>query len=257
MKLISIADLTTHNFTPPFDLVAQYHAYLSQPESEDDGRAPGIHASEIATCVRQSYYSLIATKKVKLIDPEMKKRFEVGKALHTMLQTQFHEMTEKDPTLSYASEVTMEGTTLAKDYEIQSSCDGVFTYDDGKVSMRMGLEIKTEAPDSYAKLNSPRPKHIIQAHLYMACLDLPQMWFAYWNKGNQNITPMKPPWLINFDRNVWMSLEHRIHQVLEARDKQELPDREEGYHCSWCPYSHTCHPKSLNRQPTKHKAVRL
>ena len=262
MKLTSITDLKNDEnkallLRRELNLSHLFDDFLDQDEKGDDHRAPGVHASELNTCQRMVFYTLNSTKKVKRVPKDMKKRFLVGHAIHAMLQSQFHKMVEdKGGFITFEDEVKTGSTTLGTYLNIQSSCDGVFTIherrEDGTTApiMRIGLEIKTEAPDSYASLKAPRPKHIEQAHVYMACLDLPVMWFLYWNKGNQNITPMRYPWLVSFDEAIWAKLKERAENSLIAAEDNVAPDREEGGHCSWCPYAYTCKPATgIIRQP--------
>lgn len=252
-KLTSIADLETEGgkamlVETEFNIGRMFDEFLDAPEEERDGRAPGIHASELCTCLRQVVYTLYGTKKVKDNTPMMRKKFMVGHAVHSMLQSAFHTMVKKKGgAITFSDEVKVGDTELARKYDISSSCDGVFTVYAKKGEMlepvmRIGLEIKTESPDQFSSLKEPRQKHIEQAHLYMACLDLPVMWFLYWNKGNENYTTMASPWLQTFDQKVWDKLKGRADKALDFASKEELPPREEGFHCTWCPYAHVCEP---------------
>jgi len=257
MKLTSIKDLESGAadqiiLDKSVNLGALYDELLdSYEEGEDDHRAPGVHASEVASCKRHVVYTLYATEKKKTTKRDMQKRFNVGNAIHGMLQSDFAKMAKRSGgTIIFKDEVKMTGSPLAEKYDIHSSCDGVFEFlnPSGEVYLRIGLEIKSKAPDDYAKLKEPEKKHIEQAHLYQACLDLPLVWYVYWNKGNQNYTPMTFPWLRKFDHNVWNRLEKRIIESLEAAHADVLPEREEAFHCTWCPYAWTCEPSTIKKQ---------
>lgn len=261
-KLTSIADLETEGgkallVEAEFNLGRMFDSFLEEAEEEHDGRAPGIHASELCTCKRQVVYTLYGTKKVKDNTPMMRKKFMIGHAVHAMLQSSFHRMVKKKGgTITFSDEVKVGDTELARKYDISSSCDGVFTVyvKRGELLdpvMRIGLEIKTESPDQFSNLKEPRPKHIEQAHVYMACLDLPVMWFLYWNKGNENYTTMAPPWLQTFNPKIWKTLEGRAKEVLQAASDEKLPDREEGFHCTWCAYAHICEPPNAPKGGTR------
>lgn len=262
MKLTSIKDLESGAadqliLDRRVSLHDMYDELLeSYDEGQDDHRKPGIHASELASCKRHVVYTLYATEKRKVTKKDMQKRFNVGNAIHDMLQSDFARMASRSGGyVTFTPEVKVEHTELAKKYDIHSSCDGVFEFwekkEDGtgiQVFLRIGIEIKSKSPDEYAKMKEPDPQHVNQAHLYQACLDLPLVWYVYWNKGNQNYTPMTSPWLRKFDHAIWAKQEQRAKEALEAAEKEVLPDREEGFHCTWCPYSWTCEPPSVKKQ---------
>ena len=138
---------------------------------------------------------------------------------------------------------------LAAHYRIFSHCDGIFTFRDGgpegEIVLRVALEIKTEAPSSFEKLRGPKEDHVEQVHLYMACLDVPLVWFFYFNKDNQNNTSSEAPWLIPFNPIVWQRIEERIQKVHLSVQQGVPPEREESIGCDFCPWSWTCQPKQL------------
>jgi hypothetical protein len=255
MRLTSIADLAQKNGKTELSdyekewltnnsLSRQYEAYMEDEGDDGHVRVAGVHASELNTCKRQVVYSLHQTPKKAKIQIESRKRFKIGHAIHHMLQSDFAKMADAhSDSLSFREEVKVHGTPLAVQYYIESSCDGVFHIQNEKVDVRIGIEIKSISPNDFASLTGPQQKHIEQAHVYMACLDLPLMWFIYWNKGNQNFTPMTAPWLITFNPDIWDGLKDRAMECLAAADAGQLPDREEGFHCSWCGYAWTCEPK--------------
>lgn len=251
MRLTSITDLEQKNGKTELtnrekdwlshnSLSRKYDEYMGE-EKDDHVRAAGVHASELNTCKRQVVYSLHQTTKHAKIQVESRKRFKMGHAIHHMLQSDFAKMATGP--ISFQEEVKVHGTPLAMQYYIESSCDGVFHIKNEEVDVRIGIEIKSISPNDFASLTGPQQKHIEQAHVYMACLDLPLMWFIYWNKGNQNYTPMIAPWLITFNPMIWEGLKDRAVECLADAEAGRLPDREEGFHCSWCSYSWTCEPK--------------
>lgn len=248
-----------------------YDDSIEADEGNGHLRAPGIHASEVSKCERRIVYNVLDTPKKKSGTRKIyRQRFEVGKYLHMMIQRDFHQMANKSGgRIQFDSEVPISPKyqSLAAELNIHSSCDGVFTFRDdpyGPAVLRIGLEIKTESPDQYEKLRAPRPDHVEQAHVYMKCLDLPLFYFMYFNKGNQNNTDSLGPFLIQFDPTLWEVLERRcrkvlaIAQAIEAKVSEVrrqltsfemveagLPDRKEGMHCDFCPYSDTCQPQRL------------
>lgn len=233
-----------------------YDDYVESDKGDGHSRAPGIHASEISKCERRIVYNLLDTPKKTTIKKFWRQRFEIGKYIHAMIQNDFHRMANKSGgRIQFDSEVPISPKyqELAAQLNIHSSCDGVFTFregDDGlgEAVLRVGLEIKTESADQYEGLKAPRPDHIEQAHVYMKCLDLPLFYFMYFNKGNQNNTSSISPFLIKFDHSIWQKLEERCRKVLKMASDGDLPDRQEGIHCEFCPYSHTCNPAYLNKK---------
>ncbi len=190
-------------------------------------------------------YTLHDTNKQHTLDLESGKRFKIGHAVHDMLQKSFHAIAKKTGQFTFQDEVSVRNTKLAEELCIESSCDGMFTFANGR---KILLEIKTESPDGYEKLRSPRAKHIEQIHVYMACLQVHECWMLYWNKGNQRYTPMLEPWLVKFDEKVWNKIRARIEDCLRHAESGDLPPREEGFHCNWCAYAHTCEPKETCNQ---------
>lgn len=268
MALASISDLNQPlEDIQPYVAIAKslsrmYDRFLEDFKEDHGERPKGIHASELNKCLKQTYYSLVGLEKKNSVDLNMRRRFHMGHAVHDMVQKELGQMAALAQAEELAArngwylefeketKVSPDRQALAAKYKIYSSCDGVFTFrelEHGNVVLRVGLEIKTEAPDGYEKLNGPKKDHIEQVHVYMACLDLPLLWFFYMNKGNQNSTPSDAPWLITFNPQVWSRLEGRATEVLEYEVQNKAPPREEGFHCKFCPYSWDCLPPSQQR----------
>jgi hypothetical protein len=251
-------------------LSTMYDDFLDNFEEKGAVRHPGIHASEIVSCVRKSFYCLTEVEKKPVVSKEWIKRFEIGHAVHGMVQKHFRRMAARENAKVYVSnlanangwhltfepevEVSPALQELAQYYQIYSSCDGVFTFRqtaDSPPFLRVGLEIKTESPDGFSKLTQPKPVHLEQMHIYMAALDLPIAWFFYFNKGNQNHTPSSGPWVVQFDHAIWNKLEVRMNAAIQSAISGIEPPREEGLPCEFCPWSHVCNPKYLNRNKPK------
>jgi hypothetical protein len=269
MSLARIADLNKpiEEIQPYIEMARQlsklYDDFLENFKEDKSHRPAGIHASELNKCLRQTYYSVIALEKKNITSLNMRRRFHMGHAVHDMVQRELHKMAAMAQAeqvaqqngwyLEFEDEVKVSPAhqELAEKYKIYSSCDGVFTFrelEHGDPVLRVGLEIKTENPDSYDKLTGPKKEHVEQVHVYMACLDLPLVWFFYMNKGNQNTTPSSSPWLLPFNPQVWFALEQRAQTVLQHEAAGSEPLREEGNHCGFCPYEWKCNPPSRSRQ---------
>lgn len=269
MSLARIADLnqSPEVLAPYFEIAKSlskmYDKLLADWVEPPDERPPGIHASELAKCKRQTFYSCNALQKKNVVEINMRRRFHMGHAIHSMVQKELHKMAAMAQAeeiaqqngwyLEFEDEVKVSPAhqELAAKYNIWSSCDGVFTFrelEHGEVVLRIGLEIKSEAPDGYSKLNGPKEDHVDQVTVYMACLDLPLLWFFYMNKANQNTTPSTAPWLIPFNPTVWNRLEARAASVLLHVENGVEPDREEGFHCGFCPYAYECQPTTSQQR---------
>lgn len=279
MRLVSIDDLAgpkevVADLIDRATTISQlYDDFVEADEGDGHLRAAGIHASEISQCERRLVYTILGTAKKGTLKKTWRQRFTVGKHIHEMLQRDFYALARKSHgRIHFEAEVPISPKyqEIAKELSIHSSCDGVLTFRDdpmGPATLRVGLEIKTESHDQYEKLTAPKPEHIEQAHVYMRALDLPLLYFMYMNKGNQNNTPSIEPYLITYKPKIWDSIEDRCRRSLataarfealtrEARTegrlltKEEelaafgsvLPPRKEGFHCTFCPYAHTCLP---------------
>ena len=122
-------------------------------------RAGGIHASELCTCKRQVVYDLHNTEKKGDVPLLFRKRFNVGHAIHGMIQKDMHLMAlHSRGKLHFQEEVSVNDTELAKRLCITSSCDGVFTFFDDSANplLRVGLEIKTASPDDFDSLKKAK-----------------------------------------------------------------------------------------------------
>ncbi len=277
MPLTRIADLAQpkEDLEPYLEMAGSlsklYESLLENWQENHADRPPGIHASELNKCLRETFYTLTNVEKQNSVSVNMRRRFHIGHAVHAMVQKELHKLAAYHQAeevaqqngwyLEFEDEVVInpEKQELAAKYKIYSSCDGVFTFresEHGEVVLRVGLEIKTENPDGYEKLKQPKKEHIEQMHVYMACLDLPIVWFFYMNKGNQNTTPSRDPWLLTFDHAIWERLEGRAREVLHHEETRTLPTREEGQHCTFCPYSWTCLPSNLQYKNKKYISVR-
>jgi CRISPR/Cas system-associated exonuclease Cas4 (RecB family) len=258
--------------------VSQLSGYYEQWKSQDNGgyaytvdipgsreRSPGIHASEISKCLRRLTYSVMGETRRPPTgasrDVNMQMRFNIGHAVHAMLQHEFKLMCAWVNENIYAGtgwsvffedEISIHPgvSPTAKEWDLHSSCDGAFTFScNGVVVLRVGLEIKTKSKDEFDKLKTPEKDHIEQAHLYMAALDLPLMWFVYYNKSNSNYTKAIAPYLIQFSDEIWgKQLTPRFSEAMQRALTKDLPKRTEGMFCRWCPFAWTCDPPSIKRR---------
>ena len=248
--------------------------YLAENQPPDHERPSGIHASEISGCERKIVYNLIGMEKRDLIDPKWKRRFSIGHHIHDKFQSEFQYIAKamglnplQDWHITFEKEAPIRPSlqAMANEWTIYSHCDGIFTIRErpgGPVVLRVILEIKSESPAQYEllmKKAKPKPDHIEQAHVYMACLDIPLTGFLYYNKGNQNYTGTDSSFLIRFDPVLWKTLEDRFRRVHDAAAaaltlegeviEENLPPRTESVKCEFCQFSWTCNPTYLNGKP--------
>lgn len=285
--LVSISDLFRGQAAlQPFldravGLSTIYDDYLENDEGDAHLRRPGLHASELG-CERRAFYTLIGAEKNPRVPKKWKKRFEHGKVIHKMVQDQWHGIAARSGGLiEFDDEVKVakEYQKIAAELELDSSADGIIRLFDrpgGEVVIRVGLEVKSEAPDGFEDLKRPKPEHVEQVHLYMKALDIPIFWFFYFNKGDQENTPSLHPWVIVYQEKIWNEVETKCRRLLqfaeEYRARQPgssddavlaktrtrlqgnaaplptaLPDRKEGIWCEFCPYREpsVCNPEYL------------
>lgn len=249
-----------------------YEDFLVASPGDTHSRVPGIHASEISGCERRIVYSLIGMERRELSEQAWRRRFRIGHAIHTMFQRDFQHMARElglrevqNWHISFEPELTIAPRlqAVANEWSIFSHCDGVFTIRerwDGPAILRVALEIKSKSPKQYEELMKkavPEADHIEQAHVYMACLDVPLTWFLYYNKGNQNYTGTDMSFLIRFDPRLWAELEARFRRSHDAAGsaltldgqviEEALPPRTKSVKCQFCAFSWTCKPPWLNK----------
>ena len=219
-------------------------------------RAPGVHASELSPCKRKIVYSIQGEERkqdAEVADSNMQMRFNVGHALHAMLQNDMKRMCATTMNTSarimFKDEVPIHPGIgeLAKKWNMHSSCDGLFSYfdEEGFPYLRVGLEIKTMSAGEFEKLMKPKEEHYEQTNFYMAALDVPLMWVLYYNKSNSNFVDSSPPHLFQFDADLWSRTEAKLDEAYKAAGTEELLPRVEGQHCRWCPFAWACQPATL------------
>ena len=265
MPLLVIDDLRqsqgvkTQYIQHAMQLARLWHLWKEQQEGNHDilvkfrgekGRKPGIHASEISGCQRKVVYSLLGTERIVATrNVNMQDRFDQGTLTHALIQHQFHEMCKWiGDSITFEDEAKIHPGMggVAQQWNMHSSADGIFTFwDNGQPYMRVGLEIKTQSAPEYEKLKEPIDYHKEQACVYMRALDLPLLWFLYYNKSNSNYTPSEAPYLTQFNPVLWDQLEKRFGVVTQMAQAGQLPAKQEGMPCSWCPFAHTCEPNYL------------
>jgi CRISPR/Cas system-associated exonuclease Cas4 (RecB family) len=241
------------------------HEYTVTIGGEKD-RSGGIHASEMSKCMLRLVYSVAGAERrpdAATTKANMKLRFRTGSAIHAMIQSDFDRMARwftlnnqhLGVALTFDSELPIRHDlqSVAKAWDLSSSCDGAFTFwshtgGTWAPYLRVGVEVKTSSDKQFEDRKKPEADHLEQTCLYQATLDLPLMWVLYYNKSNSNFTTPFAPWLFKFDKTLWeRELEMRFAKAHHYAETHTLPDRTEGMHCGWCPFSYLCKPAVLNR----------
>lgn len=232
-------------------------SYVEALATFDDSkvRHAGIHASEISKCYRQAVYTMRGEPKSPRTGSKNERAYwrkvlEHGHAIHSMLQHQFAKLGERvEVDFEEETPLAPDLQELAKKWNIHSSCDGIFTFYKKtwkkKVLLRLGLEIKSASAQNFRALTAPPIDHVEQAHVYMAVLDLPAVWFVYFNKDTQSHTPSKPPWIVEFNETLWHKLEDRFAMFHEHVNAGTIPDAMPGSQCKFCPYVPSCKPPGV------------
>lgn len=262
MKILTLEDAALDTTNTLQQEVSRFYDEYSdwaarEGDDDQDFRPPGVHASEVSGCQRRFVYSLRGEPSVRKAPAKMKSIFQIGHLVHGLLQKSFHRFARTERAkrkVTFRDEVSIDPHTneTARIYNIYSSCDGVFTFwtnETGKWEpyLRIGLEIKTMGADEFKTLSSPKPDHIEQAHIYMRCLDLPATWLLYVNKSNGQVLPPSGNFLVHYKAKTWEKLAHRIEAAHDHVGCGTLPEREEDFPCTWCPYAKSCEPDYLKR----------
>lgn len=218
-------------------------------------RAPGVHASEVSNCMRKLVYAIRGAQRRVMTeqkDVNMQRRMDKGTLIHALVQHEFHEMCEwMGNRITFQDEVKIapEMGGVAQHWNMHSHTDGIFTFwHEQQPYLRVGLEIKTMSDPSYTDMKQPKDYYQDQMCIYMKALDLPLMWNLCINKSNSRYTAPLAPFLFQFDSTLWTTkLEPRIATAhkMAADPSGELPGREEGHYCSWCPFAYDCRPMKL------------
>lgn len=190
-------------------------------------------------CLRRIWYDMTGElEEVSSFTPELLLIFDVGHAVHAMLQNYAHGM--------YGKDFQEEVPSTVDDLLIYGSMDGLID----KSHMRMAMEIKTASNRSYTDITRkgvPKQEHLWQISAYMMANDLPLALFLYFNKDNSSMTEF----LIPFPEDIWAKVEAMLDEVINAPDEGPEAVKPDGtpispYRCKDCVYNHGC-PKKMGR----------
>ena len=260
MKMTSIQHLRdadardVKNVLSYVQIIPKIEAYLEDLNLEKNDRALGVFsASDLGNktgrslcgnysigCARLLYYRYIEQEPRDKIPPRLRRIFDTGHKVHEQLQNYLHIIAARLDAETFVDEAVcnMANSEVADYYDIDSTTDGVWTITAPNLDLRYGLEIKSMKDELFKKLNGAETYHIVQCHVYMACLDLPFMVVLYYNKNDSSMAEF----VIEFDDKLWEAITNKINYVRRCAVDEEEPEREIGFHCRTCRYSYVCKP---------------
>lgn len=236
-------------------VIPKIEAYLEDLNLEEHSKRLGVFsASDIGNktgrslcgkypigCGRQLWYRYIGEEAHDKTPPRMRRIFDTGTKVHEQLQGYLSIIAKR----TNGAEVFVKeagfnekNSSVASSYDIESTTDGIWTIDVPDLNLRFGLEIKSMKDDLFKKLNGPESYHVVQCHVYMACLDIPIMVVLYYNKNDSSMAEFA----VVFNDEIWKAIADKINYVRKCAVDEEEPEREVGFHCKTCRYEHVCKP---------------
>tara|TARA_B100000131_G_scaffold45449_1_gene40638 strand:- start:12025 stop:12747 length:723 start_codon:yes stop_codon:yes gene_type:complete len=210
-----------------FDVKNELERIDEESNKESWSRKTGVyHPSSLHpnACKRAIWYDRIGEDPESRIPPDLRMLFDMGHALHDMLQTKLEK--EFD---SFKAEVPVASEEL----NMFGHCDGVFRDEEWV------LEIKTVGESVYRNLTKPKIEHVYQVHCYMYALDIPRCQLLYVNRATGAMRNMK----VHFQTSVWEKV-CEIMKFVEDHVKEgsEPPRQISKWVCRSCKFLHACEP---------------
>lgn len=220
-------------------IIPELYKHLMVLNAQPNNRAlERIHCSEVGLCPVTMYFCLIGEKPVSRIRPGTRLIFDVGHAVHGMLEKFYKE--------ALGNQFRSEEFVGFDDPPLIGHVDGIWERPGEK---DIGMEFKTigkkgfnEPPLSGSSAAHPKVEHIWQVHCYMKCTGLDEFRVLYICKDNSKLKEFVVPW----QDDVWQAVLDRCHTVMEAAERQEVPydlldgTRYPDYYCDECRYLHLC-----------------
>lgn len=218
-----------------------------------------IHPSQIHKCIRNLWYACngYAEQLDEFISPQLRLIFDMGHAVHDVLQTmgdpremmnvaieaRWAETVERYGLsgawgdCGYQKEVEIDPDKVGPDGQpvhplahqlwIKGHVDGVLPRyyvpsvpGLGDVSIKVVHEYKTINSKNFQSLNRAKPEHKWQAMIYAAVLDAPIVVFLYTNKDNCQMIDFPVP----FDGAIWQQIHQKIVAVQQWSEANTPPD---------------------------------
>lgn len=245
-SLSDAPNLTKHDI---FDLDGAYQDHLAT-HKRDGGRQGVFHPSALGMCGAMNVYEFIGAKKIETLEPESLEIFDMGHAVHELVQGRFADMANwaeaKSFGYQFQKEVPYDPKTdmLYNTFGCGGTTDGILEIWTDTWKQRGIIEIKSINDDGYKKLTKPKIEHLEQAHLYCFRFDCPIMWIWYYNKN----TSRRQVFPYVFDQAIFDGAVAKLDAWHQHALRGTLPPREESFFgCKGCGYRDVCQPPSLSR----------
>jgi CRISPR/Cas system-associated exonuclease Cas4 (RecB family) len=255
----SLQTLGTLSAADVFDVEEAYVECVSNKPR--DNRQGVFHPSAVGGCARRNVYEYIRTPCIDTIDADSLEIFDIGHAVHDLVQGKLVEMCQyleekKGLKASFEAEVPCPpDDPLLIDFGIAGTCDGVLVVSDpGVWTQRMVVEIKSSKDKNFHRLNKPKKDHIEQAHLYAFRFDCPIILIWYYNKDNSQ----RRVFVETFDQKVLDRVLKRFQAQLRHAEQGTLPERDENWFmCPRCEYRDVCKPPILKQIRGKRRKKKI
>lgn len=199
-----------------------------------DIRNLGVHpssVSKVGACPLKIFWECTGdVKKMEPFDTDRQDIFDIGTAMHEVLQARFQAM--------YQEQFVPEVKLGIPELHITGHCDGVFYFP----RYRFILEIKTikesDTQYGFAKAQrAPLVEHVRQLTIYQKALDIPFGLLFYYCKNNS----LKAEHVQVFDPMIWEDLKQFITPIAAAAYDGGAPvAAKAGFNCRFCGFLHSC-----------------
>lgn len=242
----TIADAAGLSVNDVFDLDAAYVGAIMSKKR--DNRQGEWHPSAIDMCGRMNVYDFIRTPKNDTPDPDAQDIFDMGHAIHALVQGRFTDMSAWMGAKKFGYQFEAEKRydpaidELYNTFGCGGTADGLLEIWTDTWRQRGILEIKSINDEGYKSLTKPKYGHVLQAHLYCFRFNCPVMWIWYFNKNNSR----RKIYPVVFDQATFDVAIGRLETWHTHVMNKTLPPREESYFgCMGCAYRDTCKPQTL------------
>lgn len=219
-------------------------------------RHAGLHPSQWSKpCLLQLYWQMEGRDEFEKISPREFLIFEVGHAIHHMLQGYGQngawgphykpEVRMTEGTSPVATELMVEGSADAENILVIDDIPNAPIYE-----LRIIHEYKTIKTENFKKLTRPKPEHMQQGTIYCATLDAPVTVFLYFSKDDSNLADFP----VQFDDALWSTLREKALVLVDHYDRHTPPQANVGYHCRQCGFANVCEAYKA-AQPANQRVV--
>jgi len=176
-----------------------------------------IHVSDIANCLRRSYYSRKQPKKVDLVSAM---RMKFGTTLHEYIQNEL---------LKYGFSKEVRVVTDCKDFRIIATPD--------LIHEEKGIVVELKTTNS--NLITPHENYVKQLKMYMRLLSdhitVTKGYIVVINRDSGYVRAFEVNEMFDFDY-----IYNRAKKLYECLINDTPPEPEYSNLCTWCPYRKEC-----------------